>query len=239
MTRTAPTAGPTPPLSHFVGRRFAVRSPLLSWLFFERLGGVLAYLCGRAGLRPTAVTLVGGAVGIGGALLLATATDVPDVLLALAVLLLSYLLDCADGQLARATGRTSDLGAWLDVTIDAVVIGFVAVSLCFPLAGESRSVAGLFLAGAYGASRLASLMMSARVSSHPGTGLQLTGMTGVVRLGYVAAIDTPVVYVALCVARLNPDALRIVVIAVIVLTVVQTLVSARNHFAAMAAFTGS
>jgi phosphatidylglycerophosphate synthase len=35
-----------------------------------------------------------------------------------AVLVLSFDLDCADGQLARLTGTFSDLGGWLDAMFD-------------------------------------------------------------------------------------------------------------------------
>ncbi len=33
---------------------------------------------------------------------------------------LSFIIDCSDGQLARITGRTSKLGAWLDRLLDRV-----------------------------------------------------------------------------------------------------------------------
>jgi phosphatidylglycerophosphate synthase len=226
------SAGGLPGLADFVGRRFAVRSPLVSWILFERLGGLLAYAGARLSVGPGAVTLLGGAVGAAGAVLLATAHTLTAAAAAGAVLLVSYVLDCVDGQLARATGRTSALGAWLDVTIDAVVIAFTAAALAvaLPADGTAPGVAVL-LAGAYGASRVASLHTAARVSSEDGGGMRLTGTSALLRQGYVALMDTPVVYVALCASRPVPVAFRTVILVVTVMTVVQTVVSARHHFA--------
>lgn len=223
--------GPAP-LGDFLGRRFAARSPLVSWLLFERLGGALAYVLSRFGVPPAAVTLTGGAVGVLGALRLATAERAPDVAVAGGLLLLSYVLDCTDGQLARATDRTSASGAWLDVTVDGVVIAFVSAALSIALVGNGTSpVASVLLAGAYGASRTANLLTSSLVRSDAG-GLRLTGMASVARAAYVALIDTPVVYVVLCAARPAPEAFGAVIAALAVMTVVQTVVSARHHFTA-------
>ena len=178
------------------------------------------------------MTLAGGAVGAAGAVLLATADTATAAATAGAVLLLSYVFDCVDGQLARATGRTSAAGAWLDVTVDAVVVAFTAAALAvaLPADGTSPGIAVL-LAGAYGASRVTSLHTAARVSSEGGGGMRLTGVSSLLRQGYVALMDTPVVYLALAASRPAPAAFRAVIVVVTVMTVVQTLVSARHHFA--------
>jgi phosphatidylglycerophosphate synthase len=184
------------------------------------------------GVSPSAVTLLGGAVGATGAVLLAIADTLAEAAVAGAVLLFSYVLDCVDGQLARATGRTSAVGAWLDVTVDGVVIAFTAAALAVALPADGTAPAvAVLLAGAYGGSRVASLHTAARVSNAGGGRMQLTGMSSLLRQGYVALMDTPVVYLALCASRPAPEAFRTVIVVVTVMTVVQTAASARHHFA--------
>jgi phosphatidylglycerophosphate synthase len=219
-----------PRLADFLARRYAVRSPLISWVVFERLGGALAFACSRLGVRPAAATLLGGALGAAGAVALATAGSPGGAVLAGTLLLVSYSLDCTDGQLARATGRTSAMGAWLDVTIDAVVLTFLTAVMAVALLAESTLPAvSALLAGAYGASRAAGLMTSSWVSSDGG-GMRLTGASALARQAYTAVTDTPVTYVLLCATRLMPALFRAVIVAIALMTVVQTLVSARHHF---------
>ncbi|HEX8056565.1 MAG TPA: CDP-alcohol phosphatidyltransferase family protein [Novosphingobium sp.] len=222
-------ASEVPPFSDFVARRFAAASPFWSWMIFERIGGALAYGFARLGVSPAAATLLGGASGVSGAILLGLAATPAQAAGALGLLLLAYSLDCADGQLARATRRASDRGAWLDVTVDAVVTGFVAAALTFALQEGDRSVLGLILGGAFGASRTASLFTSTMIRRNDG-GMKLSGGLRHLRTAFISAIDTPFVYAALCVTRLIPDLLVMVVVAVTALTAVQTLVSARHHF---------
>jgi phosphatidylglycerophosphate synthase len=235
MTYSGRTTEPVPPLADFLARRFVARSPWPSWLFFERLGGAVAYLFARIGVPPAAATLLSGVTGIAGAVLLAAAGDGAGVLAAAGALLLSYVLDCTDGQLARATHRTSALGAWLDVTADAVVIAFLAPALAFALQADGRTATtSLLLAGAYGASRTVSLFTSTQVRRSEAGGMQFTGVASSLRTVYVGLTDTPLVYVVLCATRLLPDLFRAVLVVVTVMTVVQTLVSARHHFGSSA-----
>jgi phosphatidylglycerophosphate synthase len=226
-----PKAPVTPPLSQFVARRFAVRSPFWSWHVFERLGGAVAFVFARLGVSPTVATMLGGLFGIVGATLLGTASDAPDVLLAGAVLLVAYTLDCADGQLARATGTSSAKGAWLDVTTDAVTLAFLAASLCVGLLVDGASpLTSLLIAGAFGAARSASLFTASRVRNDEG-GIRLTGAAATLRSVATAAVDTPFVYVVLCASRLSPTGFRTVILAITLLTGIRTVVSARHHFA--------
>lgn len=79
------------------------------------------------GVGADAITLAAFVLGIAAALLIAS--SVP--LWGLAVLLLSRLLDGLDGTVARLT-RTSDRGAFLDITLDFLV--YAAVPLAFAVA---------------------------------------------------------------------------------------------------------
>jgi phosphatidylglycerophosphate synthase len=91
---------------------------------------------GRLGLTPDALTLIGFAITVGGAALLA----MQQWLLGGIVILVGGVFDMFDGTLARATGRVSRLGAFLDSVFDRwgeaiVYIGIVAGAV---LAGHER-----------------------------------------------------------------------------------------------------
>lgn len=73
----------------------------------------------RLGLAPNTITLISFVVGIAAALSFAGGSFA--WLLTGAVLLqLSLVIDCVDGEVARATRRFSALGAWLDASTDRV-----------------------------------------------------------------------------------------------------------------------
>lgn len=221
----------TPPLRRFARLDYATASPFLSQLLFERLGGVIAYVCARLGVPPAAVTVLSGATGIAGALVLASASDASGVLAAGLLLVLSYCLDCADGQLARATGMTSARGAWLDVAVDSIVIAFLTASLSSILPTDGRaSIVGVVLAGGYGAARMLNLW-TASVVRDDGGGFRLTGAPAALRAAYVAVIDTPVAYVLLCATRLDDLWFAVAVATLALMTLTQALVSAQHHFA--------
>lgn len=231
MTGTA-----APSLRSFVTRRFAGHGPPASWVLFEPLGGALAYVFARLGfISPSAVTLLGFAAGVAGSAALATAQDVEGVVLAAVLLLLAYTLDCADGQLARATGRTSAQGAWLDVAVDAAVTAMLTASLSYALTTDGGpGLWNVVLAGAFGASRTASLFTWTQVRATKEATPPSTGLRKAVTTAYAIAVDTPVVYAVLCLARLSPTALRWVIAVLVVLTLGRMVRTARRHFGASA-----
>ena len=84
------------------------------------LAAILVVGLRRTPLTPNQVTFLGFAVFLGAAAALAVLPGWSGVLVAAGVLEASYLLDCADGQLARLKGMTSKVGAYLDFLIDEV-----------------------------------------------------------------------------------------------------------------------
>src|SRR5690606_8328729 len=74
----------------------------------------------RLGARPEQVVLAHGAVGLVAAALVATRRH-GAWLVAAALLQVKTVLDNLDGSLARATGRVSELGRYLDTGVDLVV----------------------------------------------------------------------------------------------------------------------
>jgi phosphatidylglycerophosphate synthase len=96
----------------------------------QRIGSYLCVPAYRANLAPTALTLANLVIGLGTSIaVIALAApmkrhDVPSAVVGLAALLLwqlAYSLDCADGQLARVSGRTSPAGARVDVLCDVAL----------------------------------------------------------------------------------------------------------------------
>ena len=79
----------------------------------------------RLGLSPNALTLLGLPVAGGGAYLL----SVGQFAAGGAVLLLSGALDMLDGAVARATGRVTRFGAFLDSNVDRVSEAVVLLGL--------------------------------------------------------------------------------------------------------------
>nr|WP_095877251.1 DUF5941 domain-containing protein [Streptomyces sp. TLI_235] len=77
----------------------------------------IARWCARRGLTPNEVTTASLVTALAAAASAATATR-PGFVAAGLLLLLSFVLDCTDGQLARYSLQYSTVGAWLDATFD-------------------------------------------------------------------------------------------------------------------------
>jgi len=87
----------------------------------------------RAGVRPNTITTVGALVVIASAV----AFGVGAMRLGAGLLLLSGIIDTLDGDVARATGKTTKFGAFYDSTLDRVgdgasFIGIAAFLLTAP-----------------------------------------------------------------------------------------------------------
>jgi len=129
---------------------------------------------GRLGLTPNMLTLIGFAVSVAGAALAAR----QDWLLAGFVVAFGAIFDLFDGALARATNRTSRLGAFLDSTFDRAGEAVVYLGIAW----------GVFGGGFHGVVELAMAAMAAsfmvsyvRAKSEslgftPGTGMANVGL---------------------------------------------------------------
>jgi phosphatidylglycerophosphate synthase len=122
---------PLPRDFYAVNRGGGIYSEALS----QRLGALIAYISNRLGISPSTLTLVNLVLGLAASVSVivlagrSAGGGVEGWVLGLAALLawqLAYAFDCADGQLARVTARTSSAGARLDVLCDvAAQIGLV------------------------------------------------------------------------------------------------------------------
>jgi CDP-diacylglycerol--glycerol-3-phosphate 3-phosphatidyltransferase len=85
--------------------------------------GPLARALAGMGITANAVTVAGGVLSVIGAGLLAAGMPLP----ALLVLLIGTIADTLDGQIAKASGGGTPLGAFLDSTIDRLADGALFV----------------------------------------------------------------------------------------------------------------
>jgi phosphatidylglycerophosphate synthase len=108
--------------------------------FFRPLGFGGALAARRIGLSPIQVTLIAAAVGIAGG---AALYDPRYGLAGFFLLIVHGILDSSDGQLARLTGKTSDLGRVLDGAAGYVthIAIYVALMLQGAAAGDRSIVA--------------------------------------------------------------------------------------------------
>lgn len=137
--------------------------------FFEPI----ALAMGRAGLTPDALTLIGfGITVIGAAVIAAQHWSIGGL-----IVLAGGAFDMFDGTLARATGKTSRLGAFLDSVFDrwGEAIVYLAIIVGGVLAGHQRVP---ILAGA--AMSAAFMVSYVRAKSE---GLGFTTGTGMAAVG--------------------------------------------------------
>jgi phosphatidylglycerophosphate synthase len=121
----------------------------------QHVGARIALAASRLGLSPTVLTVVNLVLGVAvsvAVIALAPAVardDVPPWAVGLAALVgwqLAYAFDCADGQLARVTGRTSPAGARLDVLCDVAVQVALVTALGATAAAQSPSTPAWLIA---------------------------------------------------------------------------------------------
>jgi archaetidylinositol phosphate synthase len=123
---TTSTETPPPGVLALEESRRMGRELVLEWVF-QPLSSVLLPLLVRLRLAPQVVVLANAATG-----LLAAVAIGLEALVAGAVLLqLKTLLDNSDGRLARATGRVTLAGRYLDTLADLVVNAAVFVALAY------------------------------------------------------------------------------------------------------------
>jgi CDP-diacylglycerol--glycerol-3-phosphate 3-phosphatidyltransferase len=134
----------------------------------------VAMALGRLGLTPNGLT----AIGFLGTVVAAVAAAAQQWPLAGVLILVFGVFDLFDGTLARATGRASALGAFLDSTLDRAGEAIVYVGILVgALAGGFDAMAGLAAA----AMAAAFMVSYTRAKSEglgftPGTGMASVGI---------------------------------------------------------------
>jgi phosphatidylglycerophosphate synthase len=113
----------------------------VSDLVFRPVAGWIVAVLLPLGVSPVVVVCANGLAGLAGAVAIARGDLVAGALL----LQLHMLLDNADGQLARASGRSTALGRYLDTEVDLVVNAAVFAALGYVTSAPVLAAAG-FLA---------------------------------------------------------------------------------------------
>ena len=100
------------------------------------LAAVLVVPLARTGITPNQVTFATLPVFLAGAAVLALLPSWGALVGGAAIIEFSYVLDCADGQLARLKGTSSPVGAHLDFLMDELkafaLVAAIAVRLWLP-----------------------------------------------------------------------------------------------------------
>jgi phosphatidylglycerophosphate synthase len=148
---------------------------LFSEVLSQRAGAVIAYTAGRLGLPPTGLTLANLVLGLAvsvtvvalaGPVAAGTVPAWPVGLLALIGWQVAYAFDCADGQLARVSGRTSPAGARLDILCD-VAAQIALVTALAATAVAQRPGTPAWLVAAFAGSWMVNLVTSVLQSGAP------------------------------------------------------------------------
>jgi phosphatidylglycerophosphate synthase len=192
---------PAPTFADFSSLRYAKGGPAPTQRIFQPVAAVLAYGAMRLRLSPTSVTLAALLCSLSASIWFAAgASGLATMLASLLLYEFAFALDCADGQLARATQRASEFGAWLDVTCDHIRNVAIATALGLRFAHDSPLSPTLAALG------VAVALAGMTVSLHTSTQLRRLKAAESHRSGLLAmlvssALDTPVFLLLICVLR--------------------------------------
>jgi len=134
----------------------------------------VARIFGRLGLSPNALTLIGFGIAIVGAYFAA----MQDWLTAGLVVAFGAVFDLFDGALARATGKVSKFGAFMDSTFDRAGEAVVFVGILVGLVAAEFKLGVTLAASAMVASFMVSYVRarSESLGFSPGTGMANVGL---------------------------------------------------------------
>jgi len=129
---------------------------------------------GRLGLTPDGLTLIGFGITVAGAILLAT----EQWLIGGIVVFIGGVFDMFDGTLARATGKVSPLGAFMDSVFDRWGEAIVYLGIVIGAVSAGFDEATMLAAAAMG---MAFMVSYTRAKSEglgftPGTGMAAVGV---------------------------------------------------------------
>lgn len=193
-------------LSKFWALEFSAGGHPVTRIFSQRGGAFFAWLGYRLGMSPNQLTIIACLTSVTGALAYAvTGASLKLMIAAIALTQIGYALDCADGQLARGSRRTSPLGRWLDVYLDMLTI----TSLCFATLYRIYTSEPALMSWAILAS---GLYCYARVGNLLTCTIARTGMTSgednhdksLARMLFLITIDTPIVLLCICLLGSHP-----------------------------------
>lgn len=178
------------------------------------------------GVHPTAITLLACVAGLG----CAWAAWQRLSALALGLWLLNRTLDGLDGTVARANGRQSDLGGYLDILLDVLVYAAVPLGLALGAGTGAAYLALALLLGSFYLNGASWMYLSALLEKR-GRGARAAGELTTVTMptGLVEGAETVLFYALalLLPAQLVP--LFALMALLVLLTAVQRLIWALGH----------
>jgi len=131
----------------------------------QRGAALLAAAAANRGLHPSTITLLGGALALVSSICAAIAGVRGTWQLGVVALIgwqIAYIFDCADGQLARTTGKASVHGGRLDMLVDLAAQIFLVAAVAQIIV--VRSDAEPILVGAFASAWLVNLFISVMAS---------------------------------------------------------------------------
>lgn len=183
----------------------------------QRGGAVFASLAWRLGLKPTHLTLLnlllGLAASAGVIAYIPLARDGapwwPAALAALVLWKAAYMLDCADGQLARVTGTGSEAGARVDILCDVAIQASVVAVVAAVVDAYTPSVPA-WCGAAFAALWMTNLVTS--VMAKEDSDVSLVKSTGLAVRLIKLVRDYGFVIVVIALALLRPEAMALVML---------------------------
>jgi phosphatidylglycerophosphate synthase len=134
---------------------------LFSEALSQRLGAATALTASRLGVRPTTLTLANLAVGLAASITVIARASTWSAWVGVLALIgwqVAYVLDCADGQLARVTGQGSPAGARIDILCD--VASQIALVTALSAVAAARSEAPTWLVALFAGTWMVNLVTS-------------------------------------------------------------------------------
>ncbi len=134
----------------------------------------IARLFGRVGLTPNSLTVIGLLIAVIGAYFAAT----QSWLIAGLIVAFGAIFDLFDGALARATGKVSKFGAFLDSSLDRAGEGVVYIGIAYGLVSGLNGFGALAAMSALAAGYMVSYVRarSESLGFSPGTGMANVGL---------------------------------------------------------------
>ncbi len=192
---------------------------------FKRVFEPIALGMGRLGLTPDALTLMGFAITVVGAGLISQQLWLGGGV----VILFGGVFDMFDGTLARATGRASPLGAFMDSVFDRAGEAMVYLGIVVGAVSAGSDAAAIVAAAAKGAAFMVSY---ARAKSE---GLGFTAESGMAAIGIMPReVRLVILSLGLIVAGLiGPSPYLLIALAIIAIgatvTVIQRILHVRSQ----------
>ena len=190
-----------------------LRYPLTRYVY-RPVSVPVASVLAKTGITPLHVTLVSGALSLGGGV----AFGFRAFVLGAVLTLLGSVTDCVDGDLARARGESSKSGSYLDHVLDRWTDAALIIGLTFSDLSELAAVGLIALLGTFMTSYTRTKAQAVGIGSDVGLGsrdarmliLVVAGVVGQAFIGLfvIAALGlaTAVYRMVWTIKRLDADA---------------------------------